>query len=130
MKTIKKLIHAGFAACALAGVSLPAFSYTNNSTDVDFEWYANVGRTSPSGVELMPAPREGYIWAPGHYEWNGTRQVHMSGVWVRDEQHPKWTAFRSGPNTSYATGPFELRDRDGNVIPTDPNAYNVDSARR
>lgn len=28
----------------------------------------------------------------------------------------------------YTTGPRELRDKDGNVIPTSPDAYNVDSA--
>ena len=28
----------------------------------------------------------------------------------------------------YTTGPKELRDKDGNVIPTSPDAYNVDSA--
>ena len=128
MKSMQKAIFAAFAACAAA--SLPALANTyGNTPDVDFEWYANVGRTA--NAELMPAPRAGYIWAPGHYEWTGTRQVWAPGVWVRDEQSPHWTAFKSGPNTtSYTTGPLELRDRDGNVIPTDPNAYNVDSARR
>ncbi|MEP7261592.1 MAG: YXWGXW repeat-containing protein [Usitatibacter sp.] len=129
MKTIQKALYAGFAACALASTSLPAFSF-NTTPDVDFEWYANVGR-SPGNAEIMPAPRAGYIWAPGHYEWTGTRQVWAKGVWVRDEQSPHWTAFKSSPNTiSYTTGPTELHDVDGNVIPTDPNAYNVDSARR
>ena len=28
-----------------------------------------------------------------------------------------------------STGPKELRDKDGNVIPTDPSAYPIDSAR-
>ena len=28
----------------------------------------------------------------------------------------------------YTTGPKEIRDKDGNVIPTSPDAYNVDSA--
>ena len=32
-----------------------------------------------------------------------------------------------GPGT-YSTGPAVLRDKDGNVIPTSPDAYNVDSA--
>ena len=32
-----------------------------------------------------------------------------------------------GPGT-YSTGPTTLRDKDGNVIPTDPKAYGVDSA--
>lgn len=32
-----------------------------------------------------------------------------------------------GPGT-YTTGPAVIRDKDGNVIPTNPDAYNVDSA--
>jgi hypothetical protein len=31
-------------------------------------------------------------------------------------------------SATYATGPKELRDKDGNVIPTDPAAYPIDSA--
>jgi hypothetical protein len=32
------------------------------------------------------------------------------------------------PPKVYRTGPSELRDKDGKVIPTNPDAYNVDSA--
>jgi hypothetical protein len=31
---------------------------------------------------------------------------------------------------TYSTGPTTLRDRDGNVIANNPEAYNVDSARK
>jgi hypothetical protein len=34
------------------------------------------------------------------------------------------------PSKTYSTGPTTLRDKDGNVIPTSPEAYNVDSARK
>jgi len=126
MTTMQKFLPAGLAAVALAAYAVVAQAAPY--PDVDFEWYANVGR--PAGSEVMPAPRDGYIWAPGHYEWTGTRQVWAPGVWVRDEQSPRWTAFRSGPNTTtYTTGPLELRDSQGNVIPVDPAAYPVGSAR-
>ena len=36
-------------------------------------------------------------------------------------------ATRQAPKV-YTTGPTELRDKQGNVIPTNPDAYNVDSA--
>ena len=39
----------------------------------------------------------------------------------------KSTAPAAAPKV-YTTGPKELRDKDGNVIPTSPDAYNVDSA--
>ena len=130
MKTMQKLIYMGFATCALASASMPAFSWTV-WPDVDFEWYANVGKpVAGSTVEVHPAPRPGYIWAPGHYEWNGTRQVWMSGVWVKDDYEQQWTAYSNGRTTTYATGPLELRDKDGNVIPINPEAYPIASTRR
>jgi len=130
MKTIQKIIYAGFAACAFASASLPAFSWTV-WPDVDFEWYANVGKPVAGSYEVVPPARPGYIWAPGHYEWNGSRQVYMPGVWVKDDYDREWRVYADARGrTTYATGPFELRDRDGNVIPTNPEAYPIDSTRR
>jgi hypothetical protein len=37
MKTIQKLIHAGFASCALASASLPALSWSV-WPNIEFEW--------------------------------------------------------------------------------------------
>jgi hypothetical protein len=129
MNTIQKVIYTGFAACALASASMPAFSWTV-WPDVDFEWYANVGKPMVATTEVYPAPRPGYIWSPGHYEWTGTRQVWMPGVWITDDYDHQWRAYASNGRTTYATGPLELRDRDGNVIPTNPEAYPIDSTRR
>ena len=129
MKTIQKVIYTGFAACALASASMPAFSWTV-WPDVDFEWYASVGKPVAVAVEIQPASRPGYIWAPGHYEWTGARQAYMPGVWVADDYERQWKAYSDGRTTTYATGPLELRDRDGNVIPTSPDAYPIDSTRR
>jgi hypothetical protein len=82
-------------------------------------------------VDIMPAPREGYIYVPGHWESRGTRQVLVSGHWIKDD-YQQQLAIYNNPNgtTTYASGPLILRDRDGNVIPTNPDAYPVDSARR
>lgn len=129
MKTIQKVIYTGFAACALASASMPAFSWTV-WPDVDFEWYANVGKPVAGSIEVMPAPRPGYIWSPARYEWTGTRQVYTPGVWVVDDYDRQWKAYADGRTTTYATGPLELRDRDGNVIPITPDAYPIDSTRR
>lgn len=131
MNTTQKVIYTGFAACALASASMPAFSWTV-WPDVDFEWYAEVGKVAPAGYvyEVTPAPRPGYIWSPGHYEFNGNRQVWAPGVWVKDDYDHQWKAYASRGHTTYATGPLELRDKDGNVIPINPEAYPIDSTRR
>ena len=72
MRPIQRVISIGFATAALASASLPALSWTV-WPDVDFQWYANVGKpVNGSVVEVYPAPREGYIWAPGRYETVGS----------------------------------------------------------
>ena len=130
MKT-QKLISAGFAVVALASASIPALAYNNVWPDVDFEWYANVGKPLAGPVVLALAPREGYIVVPGRVENRGTHQVYIASHYVRDD-YPQQLAVYNNPNgtTTYATGPFILRDRDGNIIPTQPEAYPVDSALR
>ena len=127
---MQKLIWAGFATAAMASASLPALAWTV-WPDVDFEWYANVGKPlSYPTVEVVPAPRKGYIWTAGHWENRGTRQVWVAGHWVRDD-YAEQLAVYSNPNyTTYANGPLVLYDTQGNRIPTNPDEYNVDSARR
>lgn len=129
---IQKLISAGFATAALASASIPALAWTV-WPDVDFEWYADVGKTLPGAttVEITPAPRAGYIWAPGHWETRGTRQSWAAGHWVKDDYERQVMVYNNGNGTTtYATGPTILLDSQGNVIPTDPSAYPIDSTRR
>jgi hypothetical protein len=47
MKAIHKVIHAGFAACALASASLPALSWTA-WPDVELEWDADARTANAS----------------------------------------------------------------------------------
>ena len=117
------------AACLLAGASMPALS-SAPWPDIDFEWYTHVGAGRGGSITVMPAPRTGYIWAPAHYEWSGTRMEYFPGVWIQDDYDNQWRVYAFGPNAVVASGPLVLRDRDGNVIPTSPDAYPVDSARR
>lgn len=129
MRTIQRIIYVGFATAALASASLPAFSWTV-WPDVDFEWYANVGKPlNGATIEVFPAPREGAIWAPGHYEWTGVREQWVPGHWVADD-YAQQVAQYGTAGTTLATGPLTIRDRDGNVVPTNPAAYPVDANRR
>jgi hypothetical protein len=131
---IQTLISAGFATCALASASVPSLAYTV-WPDVDFEWYATVGRPtaySPVYVEVTPPPKKGYIWSPGHWETRGASspQVWVAGRFVKDDYAEQLAIYNVGAGTTVATGPLILRDKDGNIIPTNPEAYPVDSARR
>jgi len=127
----QKLISAGFAIVALASASVPALAWTV-WPDVDFEWYSYVGKplVTPSTTVTL-APRAGYIVSPGHWETRGTHQVYVAPQYVKDD-YPQQLAVYNNPNgtTTYATGPLILRDKDGNIIPTQPDAYPVGSATR
>jgi len=128
MKPIQRFIYAGFATAALLSASVPALAWTV-WPDVDFEWYADVGQAvGGPAVELHPAPREGYIWAPGHWETRGVRQAWVAGHWVADDYYDQIAAH--GSHSRYAAARPVLLDRDGNVILVAPDGYPVDSVRR
>ena len=40
----------------------------------------------PVREEVVPGPRRGYVWAPGHYEWRGHRHVWVRGYWVKERR--------------------------------------------
>jgi hypothetical protein len=42
--------------------------------------------------ERVPATREGYIWAPGHYVWDGSRYTWRSGEWMAARPGYGWQA--------------------------------------
>jgi hypothetical protein len=123
------LISAGFATAALMSASIPAIA-TTFYPDVDFEWYASVGKPAPGvTVEVLPT-RAGYIYSPGRWELRGSRQVFVAGHYIKDDYPQQVAVYNTGRTVTYATGPLILYDNQGNVIPTNPDAYPVDSARR
>jgi len=40
----------------------------------------------PPRVVEVPAPRPGYVWTPGYWNWEGHRHVWHEGVWVRERR--------------------------------------------
>ncbi len=47
-------------------------------------------------VEVVPAPRPGYVWTPGYWAWEGHRHVWVQGAWIAER-----------PGYSYAPGHWE-----------------------
>ncbi len=72
---MRKLLLGSMVAFTL-GAALPAAAHTN----VDL--YLNFG-PPPARVEYVPAPRVGFVWVPGVWEWRHHRHVWMAGHWVR-----------------------------------------------
>jgi hypothetical protein len=67
------------AALAFGAVALPAASDAAVYVDI------NVAPPPPR-VEVVPAPRVGYVWAPGYWRWNGHHHVWANGYWVRERR--------------------------------------------
>jgi len=115
---MQQLVSAAFASAALAA-SFPAQSWTV-WPDVDFEWYANVGKPLTTAVVSYPAPREGQIWSPAHWELHGQRQVYVTGHWIRDDYFERVAEYTDG-SVTYVAG-IPTRDRYGNLIATRPES--------
>jgi hypothetical protein len=43
----------------------------------------------PTRIENVP-PRQGFIWAPGHWEWNGHSYAWLSGNYIYEQRYAKW----------------------------------------
>lgn len=95
----------------------------------------SIGTPPPAPVyEVVPAPRAGYIWAPGHYRYVDNRYVWTTGRWMAERPGYRWVPDRweRGPHGYYRVegrwdhydrrasnnGPWGDRDHDGV-----PNAY-------
>jgi hypothetical protein len=78
------------AALAAGGVLLGASGASVARTYVDI----TVAPPAPQ-YEEVPAPRVGYVWAPGAWYWEGHHHVWHGGHWVH-ERHgyayvgPRW----------------------------------------
>lgn len=49
----------------------------------------------PPRQERIPAPRAGYLWAPGYWEWRGDRHEWIGGGWIAERPgylytEPRW----------------------------------------
>jgi len=58
-------------------------------------------------VEVVPAARVGYVWAPGYWRWNGYRHVWAGGYWVRSRPGWRWAPTHwvaYGPRWHYVPG--------------------------
>ncbi len=55
----------------------------------------------PLRYEAVPSPRNGYLWAPGYWNWNGNQHVWSRGHWERNRvdyryDQPQWRQESDG----------------------------------
>jgi hypothetical protein len=79
--------------------------------------------------EVVPGPRQGYVWAPGHHEWRGDRYVWVRGHWMPERygyeyRAPHWVQRGNG-EWYMVGGNWErhhgYRDRDDRYGESRPN---------
>jgi len=109
----KTIIAMLFASSAV--IALPAAA----------EIYVNIAPPAPR-YEVVPAPRAGYVWVPGYWDWRGQRYVWVRGRWEREHHgmywHPNRWVEREGRYV-FERGRWdrerfaENRDRDRDGIP-------------
>ena len=86
-----KLLIGALATAAIGVLPLPA------AADVSF--YVDIAPPAPR-YEVVPAPRAGYVWVPGYWDWRGNRHVWAKGHWERERRgyyyHPTRWEHRDG----------------------------------
>ena len=114
---LKKTLLAAAVVMSLGGVTLPQAS----AADV-------IVRVAPPAprVEAVPAPRHGYVWVPGYWDYRGHRHVWVAGSWVRERRGyryvtPHWVE-RNGAWVM-ERGRWDHGDRDHDGV---PNRYDRD----
>ena len=83
MKPVKVLIASGFAsALMLSSTAVQAAS--------NFSVQVNVGPPVPV-YEVAPAPRAGYLWAQGYWDYDHGHHVWRKGHWERERHGDRWS---------------------------------------
>jgi len=87
----RKLLLAALAVSSIGLAPLPAAA--------ELSVFLDVAPPAPR-YEVVPAPRAGYVWQPGFWEWRGDRHVWRKGYWVRERPgyfwHPSRWEHRDG----------------------------------
>lgn len=114
---MKKLILGSLVAATLAAIPAAA------RTSVDF--VVNVG-PPPLRYEYVPAPRVGYVWVPGYWDWRYGGYRWVRGHWSRHRaghfyEPVRWVGYGG---RYYRQGGWRDADRDGVPNRYDRAPYN------
>jgi len=81
-------------------VAMPAFARVDMAIEI--------GVPPPVAmVEVVPATRPGYVWAPGYWAWHGDRHIWIRGRWVLERPGYAWVPKRwvpAGPRWRFEQG--------------------------
>jgi hypothetical protein len=122
MFTKKALACALIAASMIGATAIPPLALAATSFDIQLNF-----APPPAQYERVPNPRAGYVWSPGHWQWNGNsaRHVWVAGNWERARagyayRAPRWIE-RNG-RWQFESSRWD-RNRDGMPDRADANPY-------
>ena len=112
MFTKKVLVSALFVVGTIGAAVTPL------SSMAQVEIQLNYGPPTPR-YEVIPAPRTGYVWSGGHWQWQGNRHVWIAGNWQAERSgysyyQPRWVERDGGGGWNYRG---QRWDRDGDGVP-------------
>ena len=106
----KVLVSALFAAGVIGAVATPLSSMAQAIIYLD---------VAPPQVryEAVPAPRDGYVWSGGHWQYNNSQYVWSNGEWQASRpgyvyRQPNW--HENNGRWNYQASRW---DRDGDGVP-------------
>jgi hypothetical protein len=88
---------------AASAVAAPTIASAGVFIDIDVA-------PPPVRVEVVPPPREGFVWAPGFWEWRDGRHVWVPGRWMGERRGYHWVPDRwepRGPHWHHERGHWE-----------------------
>lgn len=71
----------------LGAMAAPAFAQVDISINLGVA-------PPPARVEVIPAPRAGYVWVPGVWFWDGHHHRWSKGHWEHAREGYRWTPAR------------------------------------
>lgn len=106
---IRKILLAATVTSALFSVTAPASAAT----------YVRIAPPAPQ-VEVAPAARHGYVWAPGYWDYRHRGYVWVGGSYVRARPGyvyagPQWREH--GGRWTMEQGRWARGDRDHDGVP-------------
>ena len=112
---LRKIRKTALAAIAAATVGLATIPSPGIAADI----YFNVA-PPPARVEVVPAPRAGWVWAPGYWDLRGHRHHWTAGHWERERRgyrfvEPRWAEHEGRWHLQRPR--WHRGDRDGDGVP-------------
>jgi hypothetical protein len=110
---MRKLIFGSLVAATLGSLALPAAARANVDLVLNFG-------PPPVQYEVVPAPRYGFVWVPGYWDWRYGRHYWVAGHYVRHRpgyvfQPARWVDY--GGRWYYHRPAWRAWDRDGDGVP-------------